>query len=340
MGTKTLARMYAGLVKVAKTRWQKELEAGNLGQEELSRLPRGAALANAPVLGPVYTKGARDAMWGPGATDLSPTSLENHRRLNQKIGRTDVGLLGGMHQSIPGVGPATDAMGRVHVDPSAGTFVRRMAEGPVGIAESLLNAKGVPFLSKAKPEDGTLYRSIVAHEGAEKALMHGAGTNEMPTRWTGSHLGGMPQVAEQLGSYRDPAAQEVWKKARSLSEDDQFIASKMRQFGSRMDSPMALGGKQHVALEDALAKYTPVDFTAIGNRVDNASRGLGHGLNVKSKLLSTLEKYVPAVAARLGHADKAALFTKTIGTMMHPTAADPSTLGGFLKGVSSTVRRR
>ena len=44
------------LTKVARSRWQEELAAGNLGARELSRLPTEAALANSTVVGAAYTQ--------------------------------------------------------------------------------------------------------------------------------------------------------------------------------------------------------------------------------------------------------------------------------------------
>lgn len=346
MRSSVLTHMRSELEKLAKTRWQQEAAAGNLGAQELSRLPTGAALAHAPVVGPGYTKMVRDKMWGPGETDLSPASLEKHRRLNQLLGHKDVDLLGGDHKNVPKTGPAT-VDGKVMVAPDSGQYIRRMTEGPVGLAETVANTRGMPFLSSPKPEDASIYRGVAAHEGAEKALTYGAVHDQVPSRFVSGHMGGMPQVAEQLATYRDPDAQKVWQKARQMNPDDQFVANKMRQFGSRMDSPMAIGSKQHVALEKAVAGYTPVMPGALMNRAAHAMAEVGHGPNLQSSLLQQAEKHLPAAGSWLekrfpnqlptaGQAGERA--AASIGKMIRPSMKDSANLGAVLKGLPSRVR--
>ena len=304
-------------------------------------------MANAPVVGPGYTKIVRDQMWGPGATDLSPEQLSTHRRMNRLAGDADLKALGGYSHNLPKVGPAT--MGsQVYVDPNGGQYIRRMSDGIIGQGEvAHVTRNGGPFLSKAKPVDDTLYRAVVNHEGAEKALIRAATVDEtLPGRMTATHFGGMPQIAEQLGSYRDPEAQKIFQKARQLNPDDAHIYDKMRQFGGRPDSPLPIGGKGHVALERDLAGYTPRTLPASSMRATHAMLDIGHGPNVKSKLLERAEQGLSAVGQRLQQAfPKYIKSTKpfeqaaqSLGKMLRSSAVDPVNMGEVLKRLPSLVR--
>jgi hypothetical protein len=252
------------LEKIARGRLERELSAGNLGEAELARLPAYAQQINDPATGRQYLRKLRYSLWGPGGTDLTPEQLARHRRLNRLIGNKDLELLGGsLDPEHTRYGSTRMDTGKVIVHPEGGSNLRYLLEP---------SERQMPL-----PQDDTLYRSIVAHEGGEKALMDAAKRHEIPTRDVASHLGGMPAVAEQLAIFRDPEAQKVMYDVARSNQDDAFILRKIRQFGGRYDSPIAIGSRQHAALERALAKYNPRNDMAIEHRAKHVTEGIGHG---------------------------------------------------------------
>jgi hypothetical protein len=288
-------------------------------------------------------------LWMPRETDLTPEQLARRRQLNRFIGHKDIDLLGGHHWNLPVAGPAT-ANSRIFVGSPAGQMLREIGEGSISRKELLKHLMfGAPLKTAPAPQDDTLYRTVVAHEGAEKAMLDAAERKEIPARFTASHIGGIPIVAEQLAAFRDPDAQRTLYRIRERHPDDAFIMRKIRQFGGRLDSPLAIGSRQHAALERELARYTPEASPAMNNRIRMAVKKKSHGLRYTPDhpvwglvdALPEAGEWVRRHSFGLfpSAPQRAQQLAQYIAGRIAPDVADPKNLADLLKLLPSRVRR-
>jgi hypothetical protein len=179
--------------------------------------------------------------------------------------------------------------------------------------------------------------------------MGSAKRREIPARPIGSHFGGMPIIAEQLSAFRDPEAQKVLYRFRTNNPDDSFIMYKIRQFGGRPDSPIAIGSRQHAALEKALAEYTPRLDKAILNRTMLAAKRQSYGLPYSPRIPAwRLIDKVPAVGEWLQKKSPflfspapriAQRLARYLAGRINPDVVDPKNLADLLKLLPSRVRK-
>jgi len=180
-------------------------------------------------------------------------------------------------------------------------------------------------------------------------MLDAAERKEIPARFTASHTGGMPVVAEQLAAFRDPDAQRTLYNLRTQDPDDVFIMRKIRQFGGRLDSPFAIGSRQHAALERELAKYTPEAAAAMNDRIRMAVKKKSHGLRYTPghpvwRLIDALPKageWVQRHSFGLfpSAPRRAQQLSQYIAGRVAPDVADPKNLAALLKLLPSRVRK-
>ena len=239
---------------------------------------------------------------------------------------------------------------RVFVAPSAGQLLRHTVEESADEGELRRNRLfSTPFTSEPLPQDDTLYRALVAHEGAEKALRGAAERGEIPARAVATHFGGMPIATEQLAAFRDPEAQRTLYKLRMQDPDAAFIMRKIRQFGGRLDSPLAIGSRQHAALERELAKYTPENQQAVAIRLRMAVKKKSHGLPyTPGHPVWRMVDALPAAGEWVRRHSfglfpsaprRAQQLSQYTAGRVAPDVADPKNLAALLKVLPSRVRK-
>ena len=303
------------LEKTALNRYERALQNDEVGVQDLARTPGGATLqahlqfGTPPphnIMGSVseraqFLQDSRNAMWGPGATDLTPEQLTQHRKLQTLQGNHAAKELGAHNFNIPAVGPAT-VLNHVAVDDNAGQFFRDLVnkDRKQVLLGTLPSAIRNPLGYQQSPQgvDSTLRHAILQHEGGEKALAHGSAhartsknigldllrgepKNEnlaLAARPISGHFGAMPLLEEKRVIWRDPEAQQVFQDARRLDPDDRYVEKLHRQFGGRPDSPIALGSPQHAEIERRVASRMPEVGAATQKRLQLAPLGMSHGI--------------------------------------------------------------
>ena len=222
-----------GLLKTAKTRWQKEKLTADLLQR----------IIGSP--GNPIRKHLRSA-----ATDLTPQQLAQHRKLQGLLAKQKLKNIGGKPENIPGIGPGFNAALGIGISPDAGTSIRQLAEAP----NSMEKIKALKALASptgtggtALPVDKSILHSVTKHELGEKAVYDSKHFNPFS-----SHLGSKP-VIDELQGIRDPEAINIMKKLRTMGEgDDPMIQKLLTQFGATGNYTPPAGGRVHRNIEKAI----------------------------------------------------------------------------------------
>jgi hypothetical protein len=134
------------------------------------------------------------------------------------------------------------------------------------------------------------------------------------------------------------------QKVRAASPDDAFIQAKMKQFGHRPDAPMAIGGKQHVALERSLANYVPQSAQAQSARQALNPVGASHALGqvapaAKAPTLDLAQRSGNWLRGALGNAPNMPRGVAPAVQTAGKAVSDPKWMGGLLKTLPSLVRK-
>jgi hypothetical protein len=270
MNTVMMGAFRDELEKIALTRYEKEISAGNVGRSDVS-----PGVPNLPgPLGVMSKKLTREQLAAPAAVD--PSSLARTRALKDKLYEAQAAhphtqnipeVFDVQKKFLPGMGPAT-AMGQVFAPPESGQFMRGVNR-PFGALRSGLGT--LPAVSSSplekltqlparKPVDSTLNHAVLQHELGEASEF---GKDKI--RPFASHLGPEPILRENLAMKGDPEAMKEMAKLRQLHPDDALMQKAIRQAGGTPDAPLALGGRQHKAVERILDRSA--------SKLDPATRG-------------------------------------------------------------------
>jgi len=275
------------LIKIAITRWQKELAAGN---PEVQRrfLPAESQL-DLPQ--------TREQFRAGGAHP-DPARLE---RLNEALYRNRMKGEGMM--AVPHIAGANVAGVNI-VSPHAANDIERMLKGQnmslfnklkagvragkaaygvgkrLGQGEEASGDLMAPLVAALAgettergrhPAHGTMQRAILEHEMAEGRTM-GRGDR----LFHASHLGPEPILAENLAAVGSPQAQELLKRTRLSNPDDALMRKKITQYGGTSGAPLPIGGRGQQNLEKFLMRNP--DRLTQGARIKGIQAAVGETL--------------------------------------------------------------
>lgn len=253
------------LIKLAKTRYEREIAAGTIGRNQLSPGVVGTELPG--PLGAAQRRVTRETLAAPA--ERSPAFLAQKRHMAEKLYdvqsaapavATHPGVGSITKKFLPGVGPGTMAMGpgmpaAVASPSQAGQFLERASEGTPGILRASLSslANDQPaiqqtLLGRAGPQSPTLSHAVFRHELGEAA--EATKKNVLPFA---SHMGTTPILEENLAMIGDPQASATMKKVRQIHPDDAMVQRMIRRVGGTADAPIPIGGRQQRALDRMLA---------------------------------------------------------------------------------------
>jgi len=308
------------LVKISKTRYEKEIEKGTISSKDV-------VSAEHP-LEYIRRKQTREQL--RQAEGFSGKELELKRRVAAKAPfvapRSEPG---NVHMLGPGHMGSTVRMGDGAVI-SAGTDVGQDVRGIIKrpLKDRLLDRAsryapifGVPPqaitspIQKAAPaaEDPTLFRATFEHELGE--------ASRGPIRAHASHARLDPTVREAIHTVGDAPAATTMGRLRELHPEDAEVQRILRQVGSTPDSPIPLHGKQQRAAERLM------DRSKVLNTPATRSRGL-------SLLGAGYGSHIPGAPADI---------TQEVAARVNPVqflqdmAEAPGTMGK-LKRVGSLLR--
>lgn len=289
-----------GLKKLARTRFLELAEQGLLSAADKARLGITQRFTDATgKLKNRMVRSLRGNLYG-AATDLGGKQLARHRALGEKIEGALMARHGATIPSSP-LGPAASLGGNVirsgdmtdtlqdavklpkRQRGALGTIRRSVAEHE--LAEGNMAAGAAQFarqqgehemaktLMPSTPGELNKLRDQVRPASEELAntmnLVHPGTTHAYEGKSFASHLGPSALVAEAQPTFRDPAASKYMAQLRKIDPGDAYAMQKMKQFGHTPGYPMPLGGKQHFALEEAMANIPDTHLTqgAVQNRV-------------------------------------------------------------------------
>ena len=274
-----------GLAKLARTRFLELADKGLLAAADAARLgltPRFNAATG--KLKNRMVQGVRGRLYG-AATDLTPRQLAKTRTLGGKI-EDAVTARHGVKMVESPFGPAASLAGNVVMDHdlrgaitsivplpkrdarAMGTIRRsvvdhELAEGAMGAgAANWARQQGEHEAAKALMPNTTSDLNHIRDqvrpmsEGLADGmnLLHPGTEHNYEAKAFASHHGPAALVAEAQAAFRDPAASRYMDKTRKLDPGDVYAQGKMKQFGHTPAYPMPMGGKQHFALDEAVAK--------------------------------------------------------------------------------------
>lgn len=269
-----------GLEKLAKTKFLELAEKGLLSAADKARLGiTDKFTAATGKLKNRMVRGLRGRLYGAG-TDLAPHQLARNRTLGGRLGDTIAARHGEIVPNLP-TGPASNVGGNVLLsgnmgpafqteaklpkrDANAMSTVRRsvvdhevaegaMAAGAAQRARQLGEHGLAKNLVPGSPEELNELRGNMGALGAELNLLHPGTEHAYEGKAFASHHGPAALVAEAQSTFRDPAASRYMDKIRKQDSAEAYTKRKMKQFGHTPAYPMPLGGKQHFALEEAVA---------------------------------------------------------------------------------------
>lgn len=281
--------MYEDFIKTSAPRWQKLLQRGRLGAQELGRIEAAGGRAGM-------------SSWGEM---LGGAELARHRALEQKLVRPYGAAHNIQPHNFPLIGPAT-VDGQVYVDPNSGSLLRQFADPAQGLpvrgAAAVALTSPVPWpevlMSRIrKPQDAGITRAIQRHELGEAGIMR----NQLKPNLISSHLGPGPLIAERMG-VKDP---EVWKtldQTRAMGREDPAVMKLLRQHGMVGNYVPPLGGRVHRSMERATSK-APASLWESGWKRLALGRGQApeeiraiapHVQNAASRMQALSEAQVPS----------------------------------------------
>ena len=281
--------MYENFIKTSAPRWQKLLQRGRLGAQELGRIEAAGGRAGM-------------SSWGEM---LGGAELARHRALEQKLVRPYGAAHNIQPHNFPGAGPATVHKG-VFVDPSSGTFIRQFMDPKQnvavrGAAATALMAPGVSWPELLmrrlrKPQDAGITRAIQRHELAEAGMLH----NGLKPNFVASHRGPGPLLAERMG-VKDPDVMQALDQMRAMGKEDSSLMKKLRQYGMVGNYVPTLGGRTHRSLERATSEL-PGSINEggfrrmlMGGKAPEEVRTIApHVQNAASRMQSLSEVQVPS----------------------------------------------
>lgn len=246
-----------GLSKLAASRIDKEIAAGRLRYSDvMPDVPEGGV---GSIFEPFLKRRMRAEMSAP--SEVAPEALARRRALNQKLYEARFA-----HPDVPGVkmqktlAPGLGAgmlLDSVYAPDTSARFVRTL-DRPFGVSRALGSTlhPAIPehLLTGAVAEDPTLNRAILEHELGEASTMNRAVARKGMAAPFASHLGSEPIIRENLALAGDPEALATMAKLRQRHPDDAYVQKLVRQAGGTPDAPIPLHGKQHRAIEAALAR--------------------------------------------------------------------------------------
>jgi len=257
------------LEKIALTRYEKEIAAGNI--------PRGAVtpgVANMPGLFNMASrKASRDQLYA--GAEKSPEQVAGTRLLNEKKYQQTMKLPAGeLPQAVgirgilskrptpkmitgmtPDVGLSGDVASNIHVPEETGALLRQMNGGFLGKARVSL-AQGLSvnpaadigtILGPKAPVDSSLNHAALQHELGEASVLQ-----KGVARFHASHLGVEPILRENIALQGDPEAQKLMASTRQQHGDDAHVQKLLRRAGATPDAPLAVGGRQQRTIERML----------------------------------------------------------------------------------------
>lgn len=247
-----------GLSKLAASRLDKEIAAGRLRYSDV--MPGIPDSYQGSEAEPGLKRWLRDQMSAPA--EVAPEALARRRALNQKLyaarfAHPDVPGVTMQKKLMPGLG-AGMVVNQVFAPEESARFARTL-EKPYGpyraLGSTLHPALPKHLLTESAPQDATMNRAILEHELGEANTMHRATTRKGMAAPFASHLGSEPIIRENLAALGDPAAQAAIAQMRQRHPDDAYVQRLIRQAGGTPDAPIPLHGRQHRAIEAALAKH-------------------------------------------------------------------------------------
>lgn len=258
------------LLKVAKTRYEREIERGVLSRADIA--PELGKHELPSILGTAQRKRTREMLAAPAS--VGEGALAHKRRMAGKLYGAQASSSPNVHKVLGFMmGPAS---GGEHIvaGPQSGAFLRKVTSGPLGKyravggtlsgpimsgvgtlevpvspkVKSVLERISKASLGKASPQDSTLTHAILRHELGERASTKG---KLYPVS---SHFGPKPILEEQMALRGDPEAIATMGKARAMHQDDALVQRLVRQAGGTPDAPLPIGGKHERAVERMITR--------------------------------------------------------------------------------------
>lgn len=332
-----------GLEKMARTRFLELAEKGLLSAADMKRLGiTDKFMAATGKQKNRMVKSLRGKLYG-AATDVRGRQLANHRTLAGKLEDAVVARHGAVVPNSP-MGPGASVGGNVIMSGDLGNEIQKLVKplpkrdvralGPIQrsivdheVAESAMAAGGAERLRQQGlhaeaggfvPSNDLELNALRTHLGfmdptlGDKAnLLHPGTTHAYEAKPFASHIGPAALVAEAQSTFRDPAASKYMIGMRQKAPDDAYTMKKMKQFGHTPAYPMPLGGKQHFALDEAVANISAdkLDESALANRMRMKGvmipKGAAKSLEKAREPIEAYEKagLIDATMARRMHAD-------------------------------------
>lgn len=306
-------------VKMAAPRWQKMLDAGRIGAEELARmlpghkLPGNAHAASEASALPKFLPKIREALQAPGK-ELNPRALENYRKGVAQRAEEGVRRAGGSLRNVPGSGPSavlqpntrsflpgeSPTIAVPYVSSQAGTQLRLYADkNPVKSfgGQVLLGMPGDlatrHYRKIEQPVDRSIFGGVATHEGMEAHMLNQAIKGHIPLVPIDEHNGSAAVLRERLGM-RDHEALGVMNRLRGQSRraDGVILNKRLREAGAVANYTPPLGGRAHRSLDHQIAR-TPVTEsamlrTAVGGPRTEAGTAVAKKLVEKPSFLQRL----------------------------------------------------
>lgn len=278
-----------GLHKLARTKFLELAEKGLLSAKDKARL--GITQKFTEATGKRKNRmvqNLRERLYG-AKTDLTRRQLANNQAIGQMTGDAIVARHGTAVSKSP-MGTAGNVMGNIFVDKDLTKNLNK-AVTPIGgrppknpesamgnirrsvidheLAEATMGAgaanwarqqgqhERAAFLSPRNASElkaGQARLSRMKNNFAKKINLLPPGTEHAyEAKPYASHYGPAAAIAETQRTFRDPAASRYMAKLRESDPGDAYTQRKMKQFGHTPAYPMPLGGKQHFALDNAVA---------------------------------------------------------------------------------------
>lgn len=258
------------LEKIAKPRYEREIEAGNIRRGDVVPLSQYAAFTEK---GRKQKTRASLYETAKGLQD-DPTSVARKGRLvAEATGPRSADVLGQIGQVPSSMRPTTNPFGKV--EPVKAVSVNVPGIGFTSSTSHAGKARSSIFVG---PE-GTANRYRTLHHELGEAEERALGLGKPGVMPHASHAGLRPILREDLATFSSPEGQRdnlairsgQYGGALNPENDNALVRALKKQVGATPNAPIPLEGKQHRALEGLLQKN--VDRLSIPTRRQPSSAG-------------------------------------------------------------------
>lgn len=272
----TRAAFLTELEKIAKPRYEREIEAGNIRRGDVVPLSQYAAFTEK---GRKQKTRASLYETARGLQDDPTSSARKSRLVAEATGPRSSEVLGQIGQVPSSMRPTENPFGKV--EPVKATSVAVPGIGFTASSSYGGKSRSSIFLGPGSPSGR--YRTL--HHELGEAEERALGLGKPGIMPHASHAGLRPLLREDLATFSSPEGQRDNRALRSgqyggalnPENDNALVRALKKQVGATPNAPVPLEGKQHRALEGLLQKN--VDRLSIPTRRQSSSPSWPSRLN-------------------------------------------------------------